>query len=205
MYQARIPDNSDIEQLRHEMAKPPQPGKPIMTNATTRSNGHAIAAQRFLMSSAVFVALATSTMAQTAGPPLVGVWKVVGWEAKTASNQSVKLYGDHPGGYYLFSERGHLMFTMIGNNREIPPSAAPTDAEIVKLYATMSAFDGTYKLEDTDKFVIHVEHSWNQSWTRTDQHREFKIDGNSLTVTFTTKNSRTGEDLLVKVSSERAE
>jgi hypothetical protein len=150
------------------------------------------------------VALATPAMAQSAGPGLVGVWKITGWEAKTAA-QVARIYGDHPGGYFLFSPGGHFMFTMVGNNREGLSKGLMTDADMVTLFRTMSALDGTYNVQGSDKFVIHVEHSWNQLWTGTDQHREFAINGNSLSVTFKTKNERTGDDLLVTVSAERAE
>jgi Lipocalin-like domain len=149
-------------------------------------------------------AMATSAMAQTTDSPLVGLWKLVSWEAKGPENQTIKTYGEHPGGYYLFTKSGRMIFLMIGNNRTAPATTPPTDAEVTKLYSTLSAFDGTYKVEGNSRFVFHVDDSWNQSWTGTDQTREFKIIGNNLTVTFTTKNT-SGKDIVVTVTSERTE
>jgi hypothetical protein len=97
-----------------------------------------------------------------------------------------------------------MIFLMIGNNRTAPAATPPTDAEVAKLYSTLSAFDGTYKVEGNSRFVFHVDDSWNQSWTGTDQTREFKISGNNLTVTFTTKNT-SGKDIVVTVTSARTE
>jgi hypothetical protein len=34
-----------------------------------------------------------------------------------------------------------------------------------------------------DKVVHHVDISWNEAWTGTDQVRFFKIDGNIITIT----------------------
>lgn len=159
---------------------------------------------RFMAVPAAFLVLAASAMAQTVNSPLVGVWKVVGWESKTADNQTLHAYGNHPGGYYLFSGHGHFMFIMIGDNRSAPTATPVPPAEAATLYATLFAFDGTYKLDGKDKFVVHVDDSWAPAWARTDQRRDFKIVGKTLTVVFTT-NLRTGQDYTVTVTSERVE
>ncbi len=63
-----------------------------------------------------------------------------------------------------------MIFLMIGDNRTAPTTVPPTDAEVTKLYATLSAFDGTYKVEGNNEFVFHVDDTWNQTWTGTDQN-----------------------------------
>ena len=148
--------------------------------------------------------VSAQAMAQPVTSPLAGMWKITGWEAKSAANPVIRPYGDHPGGYYYFSAGGHFMFMMAGDNRNTPPPGPLTDGVAARLFATMAALDGTYKVDGDNKFVIHVEHSWNQSWTGTNQNRDFRIDGNRLTITFTAKNVA-GEELFATINAERAE
>jgi hypothetical protein len=68
----------------------------------------------------------------------------------------------------------------------------------------MAGFDGTYEVQG-NKYVVHVEDSWNRSRKGIDQTREFKISGKQLTVTFTAKSPMTGQECLVTVTSERVE
>jgi hypothetical protein len=53
------------------------------------------------------------------------------------------------------------------------------DDRIVALYDTMFSYAGTYSVE-TDKIIHHVDISWNESWTGTDQIRLFEASGNTL-------------------------
>jgi hypothetical protein len=58
----------------------------------------------------------------------------------------------------------------------------PTDEEGVKLLGTMVAYAGTFTL-DQEKVVHHIDVSWNQAWTGTDQVRFYKLEGGILTIT----------------------
>ena len=58
----------------------------------------------------------------------------------------------------------------------------PTDGEGVKLLGTMVAYAGKFTL-DADKVVHHIDVSWNQAWTGTDQVRYYHLSGDSLTIT----------------------
>jgi hypothetical protein len=46
----------------------------------------------------------------------------------------------------------------------------------------MFAYAGTYSVE-AGKVVHHVDISWNEIWTGTDQVRQFEVKGNTLTLT----------------------
>ena len=63
-----------------------------------------------------------------------------------------------------------------------PRDANPTDQERVRLHQTMNAYGGTYTVQG-DKVTHHVDISWNEAWTGTEQIRFFKLDGNILTIT----------------------
>ena len=64
----------------------------------------------------------------------------------------------------------------------------------------MTAYAGTYTLQ-ADKVIHHVDISWNEAWTGTDQVRFFKLDGNILTITTAPNKSpmdgREGQTVLV--------
>jgi hypothetical protein len=46
----------------------------------------------------------------------------------------------------------------------------------------MFAYAGTYSVE-AGKVIHHVDISWNEVWTGTDQTRFFEVNGNTLTLT----------------------
>ena len=70
----------------------------------------------------------------------------------------------------------------VNTERTKPQETVATDEEKAKLFSTITAYAGTYTLEK-DKVVHHVDISWNQAWTGTDQVRFYKLDGDTLTIT----------------------
>ena len=68
------------------------------------------------------------------------------------------------------------------NGRIVPLGAAPSDNERLALYDTTFAYAGTYSVE-VGKVIHHVDISWNETWTGTDQIRLFELSGNTLTLT----------------------
>jgi len=68
------------------------------------------------------------------------------------------------------------------NGRIAPASAAPPENERVALFDTMFAYAGTYSV-DAGKVMHHIDISWNETWTGTDQIRLFEVSGNTLTLT----------------------
>jgi hypothetical protein len=46
----------------------------------------------------------------------------------------------------------------------------------------MVAYAGTFTL-DAEKVVHHIDVSWNQAWTGTDQVRYYQLNGDMLTIT----------------------
>ena len=56
------------------------------------------------------------------------------------------------------------------------------DEDRINLHKYMVAYSGRYTVE-AEKVVHHVDISWNESWTGTDQVRVFKLEGDKLTIT----------------------
>jgi len=54
------------------------------------------------------------------------------------------------------------------HDRVTPRDVVPTDEEGVELLGTMVAYAGTFSLGE-NVVVHHIDTSWNQAWTGTDQ------------------------------------
>jgi Lipocalin-like domain len=90
------------------------------------------------------------------------------------------------------------MYAMItADNRLKPLEARPTDEQPHQSFTTYS---GTFTVQ-ADKVIHHVDISWNEAWTGTDQVRFIKLDGNVLTITTAPNKSpmdgREGRSVLV--------
>ena len=115
--------------------------------------------------------------------PVLGTWKLKSWVREvTATGEKFNQMGEHPSGYLGYSADGRMYATITADNRIKPLDPNPTDEQRVKLHQTMTAYAGTYTVLP-DKVIHHVDISWNEAWTGTDQVRFFKLDGNTLTIT----------------------
>jgi len=115
--------------------------------------------------------------------PILGTWKLKSYVREVAvTGEKINQLGEHPDGYLSYSADGRMYAIGTSNNRVKPRNVNPDDEERVKLHQTMFAFAGTYTLEG-GKVIHHVDISWNEAWTGTDQIRFYKLDGNTLTIT----------------------
>ena len=51
-----------------------------------------------------------------------------------------------------------------------------TDRERTELFDSLTAYSGTYSF-DGKSITHHLDISWNEIWTGTDQMRDVKLDG----------------------------
>jgi hypothetical protein len=100
----------------------------------------------------------------------------------TSAGEQSMPYGEHPIGYLSYSADGRMHVIGTSSGRIAPLDGAPTDPERVALYETMFAYAGTYSVE-AGKVTHHVDISWNEAWTGTDQVRFYELNGNTLTIT----------------------
>jgi len=123
------------------------------------------------------------TTTRSAENPLVGTWKLKSYVREVAATgERYNERGEHPNGYLSYSADGRMYAIITRENRITPREVVPTDGERIKLFSTMISYAGTYTF-DAEKVVHHVDISWNQNWTGTDQVRFYKLDGNTLTIT----------------------
>ena len=110
---------------------------------------------------------------------LVGTWKLTGGEVEFQdTGERRPLYGTDRMGYIIFTTEGRIFGIIEGEGRKAPQ----TDEDRVRLFRTMAAYSGLYRLEG-DKWITTVDVAWNPGgWTGTDQVRFYKIDGDRLVV-----------------------
>src|SRR5215211_6808527 len=113
---------------------------------------------------------------------LLGTWKMTLWEQEVvATGERRHALGPDPVGFINYSSDGRVYVIVIAKDRAPPVGPAPTDEEKIRLFDTMLAYAGTYTL-DGDKVVHHIDASWNQAWTGTDQVRFYKLQEDVLTI-----------------------
>jgi hypothetical protein len=131
----------------------------------------------------------------------LGTWKLKAYVVTTAGERRTP-YGENPTGYLSYSADGRMQLIAAANGRIVPVGAAPPDNERVALYDTMFAYAGTYSVE-AGKVIHHVDISWNESWTGTDQIRLFEMSGNTLSLTTRFTDSAGGTESLYAVVWEK--
>lgn len=106
---------------------------------------------------------------------LVGTWKVLSfWIEFEESDDRDEPYGANPEGYVVLTEK-RLIAVITGPNREMDQSAG-------KLFDSMMAYSGRYRLQSDDCFITTVDSAWLPAWLGTEQVRYFKINGEKLSV-----------------------
>jgi hypothetical protein len=116
---------------------------------------------------------------------LVGTWKLLSYiREEIPSGAKADVMGPHPSGYLIYGSDGRMMVVFVRSDRKRPAAAVPTQAESEKLLKGMVSYTGTYEVR-ADTIVHHVDVSWNESWTGTDQTRFYKLDGNRLSLATT--------------------
>ena len=114
--------------------------------------------------------------------PVLGTWKLQSYTREVlATGRRYDQFGDEPDGYIGYSPDGRMYAIFTRRDRITPQDVVPTDEEGVQLLGTMVAYAGTYTLGE-GTVVHHIDISWNQAWTGTDQVRFYRLDGDTLTI-----------------------
>jgi hypothetical protein len=92
------------------------------------------------------------------------------------------------------------MMALVVHETRSPPK---TDEDRINLHKNMYAYSGRYTIEG-DKITHHVDISWNEAWTGSDQVRYFKLEGDILTIkTAPSTNAITGKESVSTLVWER--
>jgi hypothetical protein len=116
---------------------------------------------------------------------ILGTWKLVSYvREELPSGAKSDVMGAHPSGYINYGPDGRMMVIIVGSDRKRPAGAVATLDEAEALIASMLAYAGTYTIDYEARTVTHhIDISWDQSRTRTDQVRSYNLEGNHLTLT----------------------
>jgi Lipocalin-like domain len=129
------------------------------------------------------IVLATSLDAGGGGAPLVGTWRLLSYRRTVvATGETADLLGKSPQGFIGYGRDGRMFVLIVKEGRAKPQDIAKlTDEERAELFKTMVSYAGTYTF-DGKTVTHHVDISWNQLWTGTDQVRNVRFDGRNLVI-----------------------
>lgn len=140
---------------------------------------------RILFSILVCAWSAAAQEADAVKHKLIGTWKLVSYiREELPSGRTSDVMGPHPSGYLIYGADGRMMVIFVHSDRKKPLGAVPNQAESEELLKGLVSYTGTYAVQG-DTIVHHVDVSWNESWTGTDQTRFYKFEGNRLSLATT--------------------
>ncbi len=135
---------------------------------------------RNMMMMVIFVGmflLLTSVRAAAGNEQLFGTWRLVSFtQTVVASSETTDVFGKAPRGFINYGRDGRMSVLIVKDERLKPADlSSMTDRDRAELFTTMVAYGGTYNF-DGKAVTHHIEISWNQVWTGTDQVRYVKFD-----------------------------
>lgn len=139
--------------------------------------GHAMAVACFVSSTSMFA----QERPQCSGAQ-IGTWALKAYTSEVlATGEKRYPLGEHPTGFLTYGPDCRMQAILLRGSRSAPAAATPTDAERIQLYDGLMAYAGAYAI-DGDRVSHKIDASWNQAWTGTTLVRQFKIEGDTLTV-----------------------
>jgi len=116
---------------------------------------------------------------------ILGTWKLVSYvREELPSGTKSDVMGAHPSGYINYGRDGRMIVIIVSGDRNKPTGAVATPDEAEALIRSMLAYAGTYSIDSQAKTVTHhIDISWDQSRTGTDQVRSYKLEGDRITLT----------------------
>jgi hypothetical protein len=121
-------------------------------------------------------------MTEANGSMLWGSWRMLSWTTEdTQTGEKTDGLGANPKSFIHYLPDGRMMVFVLRNERRTPTGLVPTDQEKVALYDSMVAYAGTYTFAG-DKIIHHIDMSWNQAWTGSEQTRFCEFDGAVLRI-----------------------
>jgi len=114
---------------------------------------------------------------------VLGTWRLQSYVREVLeTGERYNQFGDEPDGYIGYAPDNRMYAIFTRGDRITPADVVPTEEEGVQLLGTMVAYAGTFTLEP-GKVTHHIDISWNQAWTGTNQVRLYKLEGDTLTIT----------------------
>ena len=134
---------------------------------------------------------------------ILGSWRMKSWvTTDVATGERRDALGQNVRGFAVYTPE-RVMFLILKNDRKPPERSPPSDEEKIALYDTMFAYSGSYTVE-SDRVIHHVDMSWNEAWSGTEQVRYGAVDDHTLTYTTApAKNPFDGREVIHEATFER--
>jgi Lipocalin-like domain len=101
---------------------------------------------------------------------LLGAWRMRSWTYEiVGTGEKRDALGTDPHGWIIYDPE-RVMVLVLNRSRKKPVGLMPTSEEKIALYDTMFAYSGTYTVK-SDRVIHHLDMSWNETWTGTEQVR----------------------------------
>jgi hypothetical protein len=115
---------------------------------------------------------------------LYGTWRLVSDIRKDVeTGAQTENFGKHPQGFLTYGRDGRMNVIEVAEQRPRPADLAKlADSDRAILFKTLLAYAGTFSF-DGKVVTHHVDISWNNNWTGTDQLRNVRLEGNRLYIT----------------------
>ena len=115
---------------------------------------------------------------------LYGTWRLVSdVRQDVETGARTDNFGKHPQGYLSYARDGRMSAIEVAENRPKPTDLSKVgDADRAALFKTLLAYAGTFSF-DGKVVTHHVDISWNNNWTGTDQVRNVRLEGRMLYIT----------------------
>jgi hypothetical protein len=147
----------------------------------------------FLNGALLFFALMQVGSAAEIGKknPLIGTWLLVKYADTPENSEPIFAFGKEPVGYFIFTARGHVAFSIMRNPPDIQNSTSDPDPDAC-IPGWYCAYFGTYTVDiKHGVWVTHVLSANIPGFLNIDQPRHFTIDGSTLVVSETYLNGNT--------------
>jgi hypothetical protein len=98
-----------------------------------------------------------------------------------ATGEKTNVYKGMAVGFITYGADGRIMAIVVDSGRKKPAGSVVMGPEAEALFRTMTAYAGSYTMKD-GQIIHHVDASWNETWTGSDQIRNYKFDGDRLSL-----------------------
>jgi Lipocalin-like domain len=133
----------------------------------------------------LFAFMQAGSAAETGKNPLIGTWLLVKYADTPENSEPIFAFGRDPLGYFTFTARGHVAFSIMRNPPDIQNSTSDPDPDAC-IPGWYCAYFGTYTVDTKHGvWLTHVLSANIPGILNTDQPRHFTIDGNTLVVSET--------------------
>jgi hypothetical protein len=151
----------------------------IKTPSISRSGVLGLAA-----SFGIFAAIGNVTASAAPREGVVGAWSLVSFDTDEGSGASKPRFGRDPVGYLLYTADGHMAAVLAGTHRpelKSPSGSSSTEEQRTQSLANFLAYAGRYDVRG-DRVFHHVDVSVFTNLMGTTLERQFKIEGDVLTI-----------------------